>query len=161
MQDKLKMNHTKPFTDPQVLATSPRSRVPQDHQKETRHTPPCRDVDLIGGEVAFSSSRLRGVESVTPSPQFRGPIIDDRTRTEDENFHLPRTFVRPKLPQELLEQPYVISRKAGVNISVISPKHSGGGIIAGKLNISVRGDEKENNKLELGRVSVDLVGIGG
>lgn len=107
----------------------------QHDQNDARQTPPRQDKDLTDGGAESSSNLVR--DGVTSSPQMRGPSLDDRTRTEDENFHLPTTFVRPRLPQELLEQPYVISRKAGVNILVISPKHSGGGIVAGKLNVSV------------------------
>ncbi|KAK6523281.1 hypothetical protein TWF694_006169 [Orbilia ellipsospora] len=90
------------------------------------------------------------------APSEQGSRTSLHAELHPRLFH-PKTFVRPSVPDDLLLNPLISSQGLKADVFITSPFHIGGGSVAGKLNISVRGPDDVD--IQLGRVAVDLVGI--
>ena len=70
-----------------------------------------------------------------------------------------KTFVRPEQPLDLLDYPVIFSPRVSMHLSITQPLYVGGGCVAGRLNVHIRGTKLDD--IRLGRVSIDIAGVEG
>lgn len=79
--------------------------------------------------------------------------------TIEVNQPIAKTFVRPELPLDLLDWPTIFHPRVSMSLSVTQPLYIGGGCVAGRFNIHIRGTRLDD--IRLGRVSIDIAGVEG